>query len=114
MSDRRSFLKKAALGGVGLTVANSAMAMSAKSYNRILGSNERLHVAVAGLGRRLGAFTAPIGLKKSNVELLYLCDVMESQRVKGLKAFKEHINYNPKLENDIRKVLNDPKLDLLS
>ncbi|WP_445737029.1 Gfo/Idh/MocA family protein [Mariniflexile sp.] len=113
MDDRRSFIKKAALGGMGLTVANSAMAMSAKSYNRILGSNERLHVAIAGLGRRMGAYKEPIALKRSNVELVYLCDVMESQRTKALKVFREHISYNPKLENDIRKVLDDPKVDLL-
>lgn len=113
MGDRRNFLKKATLSGVGLTVANSALGMSAKSYNRILGSNDRLHVAIAGLGRRMGAFTAPIALKESNVELLYLCDVMESQRTKGLKEFRKHIDYNPKLENDIRRVLEDSKLDLL-
>lgn len=113
MSNRRSFIKQAAVGGVGLTLANSAIAMSAKSYKRILGANERLYVAVAGLGRRHSAFIEPIALKESNVELLYLCDVMESQRINAMKNFKEQIDYDPKLENDIRKVLDDNTLDLL-
>jgi predicted dehydrogenase len=113
MTNRRNFIKKAAIGGAGLVMTNSAMAMSAKSYNRIIGSNERLYVAIAGLGRRLGAFIEPISLKESNVELLYLCDVMQSQRENAMKEFKKHIDYKPTLENDIRKALEDKKLDLL-
>ncbi|WP_159020719.1 Gfo/Idh/MocA family protein [Algibacter sp. L3A6] len=113
MTSRRNFIKKTTLAGAAITVGSSAMAMSAKSYNNIVGSNERLNVAVAGLGRRLGAFTEPIGLKESNVKLLYLCDVMESQRLKGLKEFRKYINYNPALENDIRKVLDDKDVDIL-
>ncbi|MDT0651094.1 Gfo/Idh/MocA family protein [Autumnicola edwardsiae] len=113
MSSRRNFIKKTALGGAGIAVASSTLGMSAQSYRRIIGSNERLHVAIAGLGRRLGAFYEPIAMKESNVELLYLCDVMESQRTSALKNFSEHIDYKPKLENDIRKVIDDPKVDAL-
>ncbi|MEW4923856.1 Gfo/Idh/MocA family oxidoreductase [Algibacter sp. 2305UL17-15] len=113
MTSRRNFIKKTTLAGAAVTVGSSAMAMTAKSYNNIIGSNERLNVAIAGLGRRMGAFTQPIGLKESNVKLLYLCDVMKSQREKGLKEFREHIDYNPELENDIRKVLNDKDVDVL-
>ncbi|WP_299665917.1 Gfo/Idh/MocA family oxidoreductase [uncultured Polaribacter sp.] len=87
--------------------------MSAKSYTNIIGANDRIHVAIAGLGRRLNAFKQPIALKESNVKLLYLCDVMESQCIKGLKEFRKHIDYNPKLENDIRKVLDDKDVDVL-
>ncbi|MFV9551371.1 Gfo/Idh/MocA family oxidoreductase [Algibacter sp. PT7-4] len=113
MTSRRNFIKKTALAGAAVTIGNSAMAMSAKSYNNIIGANERLNIAIAGLGRRMGAFKQPIALKKSNAKLLYLCDVMESQRQKGLKAFREHIDYSPKLENDIRKVLDDKNVDVL-
>ncbi|KAA5824810.1 twin-arginine translocation signal domain-containing protein [Algibacter amylolyticus] len=113
MTSRRNFIKKTTLAGAAVTIGHSAMAMSAKSYNNIVGSNERIHVAIAGLGRRMTAFKQPIALKESNAKLLYLCDVMESQRAKGLKAFREHIDYNPILENDIRKVLDDKNVDVL-
>lgn len=113
MTSRRNFIKKTTLAGAAVTIGNSAMAMSAKSYNNIIGSNERLNVAIAGLGRRLNAFKEPIALKESNVKLTYLCDVMESQRLNGLKTFRELIDYNPILENDIRKVLEDKNVDLL-
>ncbi|WP_037318352.1 Gfo/Idh/MocA family protein [Salegentibacter sp. Hel_I_6] len=112
-NSRRDFIKKTALGGTAIAVGNSAMGMSAKSYRKIIGSNDRIHVAIAGLGRRLGAYFDPIARKESNVELMYLCDVMESQRVNALKSFSEHIDYKPKLENDIRKVLEDSKVDAL-
>jgi len=110
MATRRNFIKKTTLAGTALALSNSAMAMTAKSYNNIIGSNERLNVAIAGLGRRVGAFIDPMASKDSNVRLLYLCDVMESQRLKALKSFGEKIDYAPKLENDIRKVLDDKEV----
>lgn len=94
-------------------MAESAIGMTAKSYRRIIGSNERVHVAIAGLGRRLGAFVEPLAMKRANVELVYLCDVMESQRINAQKTFAEHLDYRPKSENDIRKVIDDPKVDAL-
>lgn len=108
---RRSFLKKTALTTAGLTLGG--VGMSAKSYAKIIGSNERLQVAIAGLGRRLGAYFEPIGKKDSNVELVYLCDVMQKQRESALKQFAKHIDYQPKLENDIRKVIADKDVDVL-
>ncbi len=113
MNSRRNFIKKTTLGGAGIAVAGSAMGMTAKSYSRIMGSNERIHVAIAGLGRRLGAFYEPIAKKEANVELLYLCDVMEKQRTNAAQNFSKHINYDPKLENDIRKVIDDKNVDAL-
>lgn len=113
MSSRRDFIKKTALGSAGIAVAGPAMAMSAQSYRRIIGANDRIQLAIAGLGRRLGAFYEPVARRDFNVELVYLCDVMESQRNKALKNFSEHIDYKPKLENDIRKVIEDPKVDAI-
>jgi NADH/NAD ratio-sensing transcriptional regulator Rex len=68
---RRDFLKKVAAGTAGVGLAGNATALSAQSYNRILGANDRIHVAIMGLGRRLGAFTQPIAMKENNVRLSY-------------------------------------------
>ncbi len=112
-SDRRHFIKTVTAGAAGVAVGGSAMGMSARSYGRIIGANDRLFIGIAGLGRRLGAFLPPIAEKKNNVELLYLCDVMKSQREKAAERFSKHIKNNPLLENDIRKVIEDPKVDVL-
>lgn len=113
MTTRRSFITNTILGGAAVAMSSSVMGMPASSYRRIIGANDRINVAIAGLGRRLGAFYEPIAIKEANVNLLYLCDVMESQRTQALQNFSKHINYKPKLENDIRKVIQDPKLDAL-
>lgn len=98
-------------GSLGLGITGSAAAISPKSYSKIIGANDRIHVAIAGLGRRLGAFYEPVSMKSNNVELVYLCDVMKSQREKAAEKFSEYIDYKPKLENDIRNVLADEKVD---
>ena len=110
-SKRRSFIKKAGVGAVGVAFSNSLYAMSAKSYTNIIGSNDRINLAIQGLGRRYPGFIEPIAAKKSNVRLLYLCDVMKSQRDKAAVKFGEHIKNKPVLENDIRRVLEDKEVD---
>jgi predicted dehydrogenase len=110
--NRREFIKKSTAATLGLS-ALGAVGFSAKSYGRILGANERLNVAIAGLGRRLGAFYEPIGLESSNVNLLYLCDAMQSQMPKAAKNFEKYISYTPKLEQNILKVLDDKEVDVL-
>ena len=121
--NRRDFIKKMGVGAAGLAVgapavsaatkSTSATSISAKSYNRIIGSNDRIHVAIVGLGRRLGAFVEPITSKKANVQLAYLCDVHEKQRNNAMERFSKQINYKPKLENDFRKVIDDKQVDVI-
>ena len=111
--DRRLFIRNTSLGAAALSVGGVSTGMSAKSYSRIIGANDRIFVAIAGLGRRLDAYTEPISLKSSNVELLYLCDVMTRQREKAAVRFGKLLDYKPRLENDIRKVLEDPQVDAL-
>ena len=108
-TSRRSFIRKTTLATAGTVLAGTAL--SAKSYRKVIGANERIQVAIAGLGRRVSAMYRPIEMKKNNVELVYLCDVMESQRVKAAKEMSTRLDYTPKLENDIRKVLADKNVD---
>ncbi len=113
MTKRRNFIKTLTAGAAGIAVGGTTFGLSAKSYNQVLGSNDRIRVAIAGLGRRLGAYLQPISQKESNVELAYLCDVMASQREKAAERFSKLINYKPVLENDIRKILDDTKVDAI-
>jgi len=112
-TNRRNFLKKAMAGASGVGLGASALAASARSYSRIIGANDKLNVAIIGLGRRLGAYYEPIGMKESNVELIYLCDVMKSQREKAADRFSKIIKNKPILENDVRKILDDKNVDAI-
>lgn len=113
-SNRRDFIKKASAGVIGVAVTGgNVTSASAKSYSRIIGANNRIHVAVQGLGRRLGGYTQALSDKKNNVELMYLCDVMKSQREKAANTFSKLIDYTPKLENDIRVILDDKNVDAI-
>jgi len=109
MSDRRSFIQKSTVGAVGLTLGGTTF--SPKSYARIIGANDRINVAFIGLGRRVPAYYDAVSDKANNVEVLYLCDVMKSQREKVAKILTSKIDNTPKLENDIRKVLDDKSVD---
>lgn len=112
-TDRRNFLKKAMAGATGITVGGTALAASAKSYSNIIGANDKINIAIMGLGRRLGAYIDPVGRKESNVELVYLCDVMQSQREKAAERFSKVVSNKPILENDIRKILEDKNVDAI-
>ncbi|HOY52707.1 MAG TPA: Gfo/Idh/MocA family oxidoreductase, partial [Prolixibacteraceae bacterium] len=111
--DRRNFIRNTSLGAAAVSIGGVSSGMSARSYSRVIGANDRIFVAIAGLGRRLDAFTEPIALKSSNVELLYLCDVMAHQRERAATRFAKILDYKPLLENDIRKVLADKRVDAL-
>ncbi len=109
---RRDFLKKTAIATAGISTLGS-FAFSPKSYRNIIGANERINVAIIGLGRRLGAFYEPISQKSSNVKLLYLCDVMKSQRENAMANFAKHIDYKAKVENSFFKVIEDKNVDAI-
>lgn len=111
-TNRRNFIKRASAGAMGIAFAGTNLnAMTAKSYANIIGSNDRVNLAIQGLGRRLDGFIKPISTKESNINLLYLCDVMKSQREKAAARFAKEFNHKAILENDIHKVLADINLD---
>ncbi len=109
MISRREFAKRTGLVTTGLLAGGAAV--SAKSYRRIIGANDRIQIGIIGLGRRLGAYYEPIARKENNIELVYLCDVMPSQLERAAKEFSRYIDYTPKMESDLRKMLEDKKLD---
>lgn len=109
--NRRNFIKKAAAGMAGVGLGSSLNAMSAKSYSKIIGANDSINLAIQGLGRRYPAYIKPIAHKKNNVRLVYLCDVLKSSSDKAAANFAKHLDYKPKLEGDIRKILADKEVD---
>ncbi len=112
-TSRRNFIKKTATAAAGIGLVGTANAMSAKSYKNIIGSNDRIHVAIQGLGRRYYGFIEGIAAKQNNVRLKYLCDVMPSQLEKAQIKVRKKIDYQIKSEGDIRNIINDKDIDAI-
>src|SRR5215213_5969963 len=103
---RRSFIQKSLATAATITIAGT------KSAPRVLGANERVRIAVAGLNGRGHSHTdAYLGMK--NVEIVYLVDPDK-------RTYKKHLDktakkeQNPTCVTDVRKALEDKELNAVS
>ena len=104
---RRNFIKKTAASSAALSFAGLLPAMSAKSYSRIMGSNERMKIGVLGCGGMANHhMRALLEMKETdNVEIASVCDVYmkrldQASELTRARAFK---NY--------QDILNDKDID---
>ena len=84
-NSRRLFIKKAALASAGLVVGN--IGFSAKSYKRIIGSNDRVRVGVVGYSDRHRDTHAPCFMnhyKELNFDLVAVSDIWKKRREMGV------------------------------
>src|SRR5262249_27279963 len=75
--DRRSFLNQAST----LALGAGAFSLTASSYNRVLGANDRIslgHIGIGRRGRELDWIAAQ--LKDKNVEMIAVCDLWKINR----------------------------------
>ncbi|PKQ45330.1 Gfo/Idh/MocA family protein [Confluentibacter flavum] len=106
-SNRREFIKKSALGGIATLGIGILPEMG---YASILGSNDRLNVAVIGVNGRAKALTTGIN-NYPNAKIIYTCDVDDLIIDKNNKYLERTIGYIPKVEKDFRKILDDKDVD---
>ncbi|MCK5105305.1 MAG: Gfo/Idh/MocA family oxidoreductase, partial [Cyclobacteriaceae bacterium] len=113
---RRSFIKKTALGATGITLGASTIGMSAKSYNSIIGANERINMSVVGVrGQGNGHLKRWAGMAKdNNVFVKTICDVDENLFAERVKEIGEIQGEKPGTEVDMRKVFEDKDIDAIS
>jgi predicted dehydrogenase len=107
---RRQFAKRLAVSTAGMAALGSTMGMSAKSYARIIGSNERLKMGVVGCGSMANShMRALLEMKQSdNVDIVSVCDIYTKRldAAKGLTGARAYKNYQEILEDrDIDYVL---------
>jgi len=114
MTKRREFIKKSVLGTAGITIGG--LGFSAKSYNNIQGSNDRLNLAVIGIRGQGGShISAFLGMKDSkNVRLKTLCDVDEATYADRLKTIASRGGETPGTVWDMRKVFEDKDIHAVS
>ena len=114
MENRRTFIKKTALSTAGVSLGVSAV--SARSYGRILGANDRVNMAVIGLrGRGQNLMDNFSKMYDDGVFIKSICDVdtqffdasrdVVAENQKGKK---------PDAVQDMRKVFEDPEIDAVA
>ncbi len=104
-TNRRQFLKHSTLAGAGLVLSKFSV-LGAES------PNDRIVAAVMGLGRGAAHYQALQQIP--NVEVAYLCDVDERRVASAVKAVSAKQQRSPKGVKDIRRVLEDKEVDVIS
>jgi predicted dehydrogenase len=107
-SSRRQFLQTTAAFGAAFTISGT------KSSGRVLGANDRVRIAVAGLnGRGSSHVGGYVGM--NDVEIAYLVDPDTRTYAKHLSTIAEKKNgAKPETVQDIRRVLEDKNIDAVS
>jgi predicted dehydrogenase len=104
-NSRRFFIKQTALAAAGAAVANTGW--SAKSYNRIIGANDRVRVGVVGFSDRHRGSHIPSFMnryKELNFDVVAVSDIWKKRREEGVAVWKE------KMGHDITACRNNEEL----
>jgi predicted dehydrogenase len=106
---RREFLDTLAVGTAALAIGSTA-----KSYGRILGSNDRLNFAVIGLHGRASAHLSALKANKDAARVSHVCDV-DGKILKDFAGSAEHeLGYSPVAEKDFRHILEQKDVDAIT
>ena len=92
---RREFIKKTTITGAGVFLGASAF--SAKSYNNIIGSNDRIRVGAVGFSDRHKASLAPCFMnhyKELNFDFVAVSDIWNLRREEGAAFWKEKMGHD--------------------
>ncbi len=105
-TDRRTFMKQAA--GTVL-----AAGMTARSYARVLGANDRIRLAQLGCGGRSRGHVhmAQMASKVTPVETIAVCDIWSLAREKRAAQVKEAFNLDPKSYKYSEEMLANKDID---
>ena len=116
-NSRRDFIKKSALAAAGLAVVGTGI--SAKSYGRIIGANDRIRTGIVGFSDRakfslIPAFSAYA--KELNFELAAVSDIWSKRREEGLAFIEKTTGERVKaaLNNDELYAMKDVDAVIIS
>ncbi len=114
MTKRREFIRKSAIGTAGIVIGG--MGFSSKTYGSIIGSNERVNIAVIGIrGQGGGHINNWCTLKDNrNVRLKTICDVDEQYFEEKARTVFEKTGEKVVTQWDMRKVFDDKEIDAVS
>jgi predicted dehydrogenase len=111
-NNRRDFIKKTVLGTAALSFGGVLQGFSAKSYQNIIGANERINVGVMGVNSR-GLALATNFASQKNCKIIYISDVDTRAAEKCIASVTKIAGSSPKAAPDFRKALEDKDLDAM-
>ena len=109
MTTKREFLKGTA-AATAVVAGGILPGFSALSYNRIVGSNEKIRMSVMGVNSR-GKALAENFARQSNCEVVNICDVDRRAMEKCIVAVNEIQKHQPKGFGDFRRSLESKDID---
>ncbi len=109
MVTRREFLDALVVGAAGLAVGTTA-----KSYERIVGANDRLNFAVIGLNGRGYAHLGSLKANKGAARISHVCDVDGDILKKFADAVQREMGEAPAAEKDFRAILERKDVDAIT
>ncbi|HEY6062869.1 MAG TPA: Gfo/Idh/MocA family oxidoreductase [Chitinophagaceae bacterium] len=92
---RKDFIRQTAITTAGISLGASAF--SARSYNNIIGSNDRVRVGVVGYSDRHRGSHMPCFMnhyKELNFDLVAVSDIWNKRRKDGAAAWKEKMGHD--------------------
>src|SRR5580692_1622553 len=104
--DRRTFVKQAA-------VTAAAIGMSARSYGRILGANDRIRIGHLGCGARSfgHAHMVQMASQQTAVESVAVCDLWSVARDRRAAQIKKYFNGDPQSYKHSEEMLANKDID---
>ncbi|HAQ20903.1 MAG TPA: dehydrogenase [Prolixibacteraceae bacterium] len=109
-NNRRDFIKKTLVGVTALSAGGILSGFSARSYNRILGSNEKIRISVMGVNSR-GKALAETYASQPNCDVVHICDVDRRAMEKCIASVTEIQKHQPKGFSDFRRSLESKDID---
>ncbi len=109
---RRSFIGKAAAGVAGAAVSLEN-GLSASSYKRIIGSNDRINIGFLGCGARSSGHQNMVKMseKDKNLGVVAVCDIWKLNREKAAANCQRLFSTNIKQFKYSEEMLKMPELD---
>lgn len=111
-NSRRNFIKKSTTASVAVSVGGILPAFNASSYNRVIGSNEKLNVSVMGVNSRGKALATSFAQQKE-CDVVHICDVDSRAIEKCQQALVPYQSLKTKGFQDFRESLKDKDIDAM-
>ena len=109
-ANRRDFIRKTAGISAAILTGGILPGYSAKSYNRIIGSNEKISVSVIGVNSRGNALANNFA-SQPNCNVAHVCDVDSRAIAKCIRSVEENQELEVKSYSDFRKSLESNDID---